>query len=98
MKSKATKRLENLFMAAVIGAAVAVCIAPFVDAEIPSRAVSPDAFVRTTPELEPELEPAAPFCAPVFAEAACDPEPEVSNRAGAAAGTRLVRTPAAAHL
>jgi hypothetical protein len=93
MRAKAAGRIENLFMAAVIGAAIAVCVAPFVDAEIPSLAVSPDAFVRGTPEEEPESELVAPVCEPVVAEevrepGACEPR--------ALAGTRNPRSPAAA--
>lgn len=95
MKAKAAGRLESLLMAAVIGAAIAVCVAPFVDAEIPSRAVSPDAFVRGTAEEEPESELVAPVCEPVVAETvrgpgACEPP--------ALAGTRNPRSPAAASL
>lgn len=91
MSAKTSRRIEYIIMAAVCGAAIAVCVAPFVDAEIPSRAVSADVFVRHEPEREPVL--VAPECEPVVAQAANDPKPTCEGPAKS--GARDLRDPAA---
>ena len=95
---KTARRIESLGMAVVIAAATFVCVAPFVDAEIPSLAVSPDVFVRSAPVSGPGSEMVAPTCEPAVAEAASDPEPAAACEHTFAARTRNLGWPGAARL